>query len=143
MYKKLFPLIFLVVLVALILFQNKAIMPLVEEIAASDLFLVETGDVGSRYVASTDMTDYAFIQCNKEVREEIDEEINILFPTEPLQSWTLGDFKYIVNAELELIASDGSSSIKKYACHLEYDEETNMEGIMDADNWTILGLSGL
>ena len=37
MYKKLFPLIFLVVLVALILFQNKAVMPLVKKIAASGL----------------------------------------------------------------------------------------------------------
>lgn len=143
MYKKLFPLIFLAGLVALILFQNKAIMPAVEKIAASDLFLEDSGDEGSRVATSTNMTNYAFIQCNKEVRNEIDSETNIIFPSEPLQSWTLGNYKYIVNAEIEVSSGDGSSLFKKYACSIQYDEGSNLESVMDSDNWTILGISGI
>jgi len=143
MQKKLFPLIFIVGLVALILFQNKAVMPLVEKIAASDLFLVDSGDEPSRYATSTDMTNYAFMQCNKHVMTEIGEEQSVIFPSEPLQSWTLGNYRYIINAELELTAEDGTSFFKKYACQIQYDEESDMEGIMDPDNWTVYGLSGL
>ncbi|NOR80352.1 MAG: hypothetical protein GQ529_05895 [Methyloprofundus sp.] len=143
MYKKLFPLIFLAGLVALILFQNKAVMPVVEEIAASGLFLEDSGDEGSRFATSTNMTNYAFIQCNKEVRDEIDSETNIIFPSEPLQSWTLGNYRYIVNAEIELSSDDGSTLFKKYACSIQYNEDSNLENVMDSDNWTILGLSGI
>lgn len=143
MKKNLFPLIFLVGLVALILFQNKAIMPLVKEIAASGLFLEDSGDEGSRIATSTNMTNYAFMQCNKDVRDKIDSETNIIFPSEPLQSWTLGNYKYIVNAEIELNGEDGSSFFKKYACSIQYDEGSNIEGVMDSDNWTVNGISGL
>ena len=142
MYKKLFPLIFLAGLVALILFQNKAVMPVVEEIAASGLFLEDSGDEGSRMATSTNMTNYAFIQCNKEVMDEIDSETNIIFPSEPLQSWKLGNYRYIVNAEIEISSDDGSSLFKKYACSIQYDEGSDLENVMDSDNWTILGLSG-
>ncbi|NOQ13295.1 MAG: hypothetical protein GQ583_02285 [Methyloprofundus sp.] len=141
--KKFTPLIFIVGLVALILFQNKTVMPTVEKIAASGLFLEDSGDEGSRIATTTNMTNYAFIHCNKAIREEIDSEINIIFPTEPLQSWTLGNYKYIVNAEIEVSSADGSSFFKKYACHIQYDEGSNQEGVMDSDNWTINGLSGI
>lgn len=143
MSKKFLPLIFIAGLVALILFQSKIVMPLVEKIAASDLFLEDSGDEGSRIATSTNMTNYAFIQCNKEIRDEIDSETNIIFPSEPLQSWTLGNYKYIVNAEIELSLEDGSSLFKKYACSIQYDEESDLEGVMDSDNWTINGLSGI
>ena len=143
MYKKLFPLIFLVVLVALSLFQNKAVMPLVRKIAASGLFLEDSGDEGSRIATSTNMTNYAFMQCNKEIRDEVDSETNIIFPSEPLQSWTLGNYRYIVNAEIELISKDGASNFKKYACQARYEEGDNLEEAMDPDNWSISGISGI
>ena len=143
MHKKFLPLIFIAGLVALILFQNKAIMPFVKKIAASGLFLEDSGDEGSRIATATNMTNYAFIQCNKEVRDEIDSEINIIFPTEPLQSWTLGNYKYIVNAEIEIISADGASLFRKYACSIQYDEGSDMEDVMDSDNWTMNGLSGI
>lgn len=143
MLKKFTPLIFIVGLVALILFQNKTIMPAVEKIAASGLFLEDSGDEGSRVSKSTNMTNYAFIQCNKEVRDKIDNEINVVFPTEPLQSWALGNYKYIVNAEIEVISNDGTSLFKKYACSIQYDDKADLEGVMDYDNWSLNGLSGI
>ncbi len=143
MKKKFLPLIFIVGLVALILFQDKAIMPVVEKIAASDLFLEDSGDEGSRIATTTDMTNYAFMQCNRAIKEELDNETNVIFPSTPLQSWALGNYKYIVNAEIEVATEDGSTFFKKYACHIEYDEEDNLEAVMDADNWTINGISGI
>ncbi|TXK97936.1 hypothetical protein BMR02_09515 [Methylococcaceae bacterium HT1] len=143
MQKKFVPLIFLAGLVALILFQNKAVMPLVEKIAASDLFLVDTDDQGSRIASSTSMTNYAFMHCNKEIRDEIESDKQITFPSEPLQSWSLGNYKYIINAEIELSEEDGTSFFKKYACHIQYDNGSDMEGVMDSDNWSLNGLSGI
>jgi len=118
-------------------------MPLVQKIAASGLFLEDSGDEGSRIATSTNMTNYAFIQCNKAIRDEFGSETNIIFPSEPLQSWTLGNYRYIVNAEIEVISKDGGSIFKKYACQAQYEEETNLEGVMDSDNWTISGISGI
>ena len=143
MQRKYVPLIFIVGLVALILFQNKAVMPLVKKIAASGLFLKDSGDEGSRFATATNMTNFAFMQCNKEIRDEIDSETNIIFPTDPLQSWSLGNYRYLINAEIEVIPGDGTSFFKKYACSIQYDEESNLDAVMDSDNWTILGLSGI
>ena len=143
MHKKYYPLIFIVGLVALILFQYKAIMPLVEKVATSDLFLVDSGDEGSRIAANTSMTNQAFIQCNKEIRNTIDSETTIIFPTEALQSWSLGNYKYLINAEIEVGSDTGTTFFKKYACQIQYDEGSDLEGVMDSDNWTISGLSGI
>jgi len=143
MKKFLFPTLFLASLIGLIMFQKEAVMPLATKVATSDLFLVDSEDKGSRYSGSTDMTNYAFIQCNNHIRNEIDSETNITFPAQPLQSWSLGNYKYIINAEIEILPTTGNGFFRKYACQIQYEEESNLEGVMDADNWSISGLSGI
>lgn len=143
MKKQFFPLIFIAALVALILFQNKTVMPFVEQVASSGLFMVDTGDQGSRLPTSSSMTNFAFIQCNKAVRDQVNENINIIYPSEPLQSWSVGNYRYIINAEIELTQESGTSFFKKYACQIQYDNESNLEGVMDSDNWSLIGLSGI
>ena len=143
MQKKFVPFVFVGGLVGILVFQYKAVIPFAEKVASSSLFLVDSGDEGSRLPSSTEMTSYAFIQCNKEIRDEIDSEYNISFPTEPLQSWSLGNYRYIVNAEIELNSETTPTFVKKYACQIEYDNEADMEGIMDLGNWTLHGLSGI
>lgn len=143
MKKKFAPLIFIAGLVVLILFQNKAIMPLVEKVASSGLFMEDSGDEGSRIAAASSMTGYAFIQCNKAIREMIDSDTNIIFPSQPLQSWSLGNYKYLINAEIEISSDSGTSFFRKYACQIQYDNGADLEGIMDSDNWSLNGLSGL
>jgi len=143
MKKFLTPTLFLVVLIGLIMFQKEAIMPLATKVASSDLFLVDSDDKGSRYANTSSMTNYAFLQCNKEIRNEIDSEINITFPSEPLQSWSLGNYKYIINAEIELTPPSGIGFFKKYACQIQYEEESDLEGVMDSDNWSVTGISGI
>ncbi|MDF1582598.1 MAG: hypothetical protein RQ733_07880 [Methyloprofundus sp.] len=141
--KFLTPILFITVLIGLIMFQKEAVMPLAKKVVSSDLFLVDSEDKGSRFASSTTMTNYAFIQCNKGIREEIDSETNISFPAQPLQSWSLGNYRYIINAEIELSPPSGAAFFKKYACQIQYEEESNLEGVMDSDNWSITGISGL
>ncbi len=143
MKKILFPTLVIAILIGLILFQKEIVMPFVKQVASSDLFLVDSDEEGSRYATATSMTNYAFIQCNKEIRNKIDSETNITFPSQALQSWSLGNYKYIINAEIELIPPSGMGFFKKYACQIQYEEESNLEGVMDSDNWSVTGISGL
>ena len=130
-------------IIGILAFQYKAVIPFAEMVATSSLFMEDTGDEGSRLPTSTAMTSYAFIQCNKEVRDEIDSDINIIFPTEPLTSWSLGNYRYIINAEIELSSESGSGFFKKYACQIKYDDGADTEGVADSDNWTLYGISGI
>ena len=49
---------------ALILFNQKVILPLVYEVAKSDAFLIDSKDQGSQLPLSNSMTDLAFMHCN-------------------------------------------------------------------------------
>ena len=137
------PLLFVVTLIGLILFQKEVVLPFAEWVASTDLFLEDSGDDGSRMANSTPMTNQAFNQCNIEIQSNIDDEIAISFPTSPLQSWSLGNYKYIVTADIELTKVSGESFFRKYACQIQYDDGSDLAGIMDSDNWEVTGLSGL
>ncbi|MBE0469653.1 MAG: hypothetical protein IBX55_09140 [Methyloprofundus sp.] len=141
--KFLTPILFIAALIGLIMFQKEAVMPFAKKVVSSDLFLVDSEDKGSPFAGSTTMTNYAFMQCNKEIREKIDSETNITFPAQPLQSWSLGNYRYIINAEIELSPPSGAAFFKKYACQIQYEEESNLEAVMDSDNWSVTGISGL
>jgi len=136
-------LIFVACIAAILIFQYKAVIPFAQMVATSDLFMEDSGDEGSRYPTSTPMTSYAFMQCNKLIREEVDSDITIMFPADPLQSWPLGNYEYLINADIELSSDSGTSFFKKYACKIKYDNGSDLEGVADADNWTLNGLSGL
>jgi hypothetical protein len=130
-------------LIGLIFFQKEVVLPFAEWVASTDLFLEDSGDNGSRIANSTPMTNHAFNQCNIEIRNIIDDETLINFPINPLQSWSLGNYKYLINADIELTNASGESFFRKYACQIQYDEGSDLTGIMDSDNWDISGLSGI
>ena len=143
MNKKLLTILFLACLIGLIFFQKEVVLPFAEWVASTDLFLEDSGNDGSRIANSTPMTNHAFNQCNIEIRNIIDDETLINFPINPLQSWSLGNYKYLINADIELINASGESFFRKYACQIQYDEGSDLTGIMDSDNWDISGLSGI
>lgn len=143
MYRKLFPLLFLAALIGLIFLQKEAVLPFAEWVASTGIFLEDSGDEGSRIANSTPMTNHAFNQCNIAIRNDINEEFSISFPAEPLQSWSLGNYKYLVNADIELTKASGESFFRKYACQIQYDQGSDMNGVTDSDNWDISGLSGI
>ena len=137
-------LVLIVGLGLLIFFQNKVVMPLVNDVIKSDAFLVDTKDEGSQLPISNEMSDIAFMHCNNYIKAELDSNISPQFTSKPLRVWGLGNYQYIVNSEITLLnKDDGSSQNKKYLCRITYDEGENQEGALDFDNWTLVGLSGI
>lgn len=135
--------LFIVSLVALIVFQQKAIMPLVEKVVKSDLFLVDSDDLGGFYPQSNQHTELAFMHCNKYIADEIGSDAAVSFSAKPINAWSIGNYQYVINAEIEVTHNNSNSSIKKYVCRIRYDNGDNAEGIANYDNWSVFGLSGI
>jgi len=130
-------------LLALILLQRELIMPLVQKVIKSDLFLVESTDQGDMLPVSTPLTEMAFMHCNKYVKSELDSELSIAFPDKPINAWSLGNHQYVINAEIGVTNDSSGTMNKKYVCRITYTKGDDETGIADYDNWSIYGLSGL
>jgi len=130
-------------LVALLAFQAKVVMPYVYDIAASDLFLEDSGDESLRTSTSNEMTTAAFLQCNNYIADEILPDNTISFPTTPINAFSLGNFRYVVNADIDIQPADSASFIKRYVCRIQYSDGDDKTGLLNSDNWSIDGLSGL
>jgi hypothetical protein len=136
--------LFVISLVALLAFQSKLVMPWAEKIAASDLFLEDTGDPGSQIPVSTDMTQFAFNQCNSYVSKELGENFSVTFPKIPLNSWAIGNYEYVINADVDVTTKASGAAVKqRYACNIRYKNKADKAGVANADNWVVDGLSGL
>ena len=136
-------LLFIVCLIALLVFQYKAVMPILYDIAASDFFLEDSGDKLNRVSTNTSMTDNAFAQCNSYIANELFPEHSFTFPDQPRNAFSLGNYEYLINADIEILPADAASFTKRYACRIKYDNEEDMTGASDLSNWSINGLSGL
>lgn len=118
-------------------------MPLVLNVVKSDLFLVDNKDPANQLPVSTSLTNLAFMHCNNYIKSELGPDISITFPKKPLNVWTLGNYHYVVNAEISIITGSSSTSTRKYACRIDYNNAENEEGALDFDNWSIEGIDGL
>ena len=130
-------------LALLIFTQQKIIMPLVLDVVKSDLFLVENKDLASQLPVTTSLTNLAFQHCNTYIKSEFGSDTSINFPEKPLNVWTLGNYHYVVNAEINLTNNNANTTTKKYACRIDYENGDNEEGAVDFDNWSIEGVDGL
>lgn len=134
--------IIIIGLAVLIVMMQKVILPLVYEVVKSDAFLVDSKDQASQLPISNSMTDLAFLFCNNHIKSELVKDASIIFPKKPLNTWSLGNYQYIVNAQIDITSSSGTSS-KKYACRIAYKNGDNQEGINDPENWSVDGIDGL
>ena len=130
-------------LAVLLLTQQKIIMPLVYDVIKSDLFLVDSKDEASQLPISTTLTALAFMHCNNHIKSELGSEVSITFPEKPINAWSLGNYQYLINAEVSINSTTSNTEKKKYACRINYDKGENEEGADDFDNWSIVGLSGI
>ena len=130
-------------LAALLLTQYKLIMPFIYKVAASDLFLIESNDNASQLPISTPLSDIAFRQCNSYIKSKLGTDVEISFPEKPLNAWSLGNYQFLISAEVNITGDSANSGQKKYACRINYDKGANQEGALDFDNWSVIGLSGL
>ncbi len=136
--------LFVVCLVGLIALQAKVIMPWVYDIAASDLFLEESDDVAELDKSiSTDMTSYAFDQCNLYIANELGTDFSTSFSSKPINAWGLGNYHYVINADIDLTPSDAQSFTRRYVCRIKYNKGNDQSGVTSPDNWTVEGVSGL
>lgn len=127
----------------LIFFQKTVIMPLVNDVIESDAFLVDTKDKGSQLPVSNALSDIAFMHCNNFVKSELGEDYSVHFADKPINVWDIGNYQFMVNAEINITDKNGKSSAKKYVCRITYDKGEDQEGALDIDNWTLVGISGI
>jgi len=141
--KKYRTLLFIAGLAVLLLSQYKVIMPFIYKVVASDLFLVDSKDQASQLAISTPLSGIAFMHCNNYIKSELGPDVTVIFPEKPLNAWTLGNYQYLISAEVTITSNTASTSTKKYACRITYNNGDNEEGALDFENWSIIGLSGL
>ncbi|MFI3135149.1 MAG: hypothetical protein QX197_00050 [Methylococcaceae bacterium] len=130
-------------LIVLGLIQYKGFIPLAYKAAQSDLFLIKNDDQGSLEATTNEHTDIAFKQCNAYIREELDQKLNVTFSDAPINSWGLGNYEYLINADVSI--SDGTNPPKtqRYACRIQYDKGSDASDLANKDSWSILGISGI
>lgn len=142
--KKKFPIITLVVCLAiLLLIQYKGVMPLAYKAAQSDLFMYDSGDEGSVEATSTVMTMQAFNQCNQYIKDELGDQTTISFTPEPINSWALGNFEYLINAEVTISDNNATPQTQKYACRIQYSQGKDTSAVSNKENWSVVGISGI
>ena len=108
--KKYRTLLFIAGLAILLLSQYKVIMPFIYKVAASDLFLVDSKDQASQLPISTPLSDIAFTHCNNYIKSELGPDVTITFPEKPLNAWTLGNYQYLINAEVTITSDTAKTS---------------------------------
>lgn len=126
----------------LILFSQKVLLPLVYDVVKSDAFLMDTKDQASQYPISNEYTDLAYMHCTTFIKSKLDQNIELSFLDKPLKAWTLGNYHYLINAEVTIKGSEGAAN-KKFVCRITYNKGEDKDGAQDLDNWTIEGIDGI
>ena len=111
--KKYSILIFIVGLSTLLLLQSKVIMPFVYKVIQSDLFLVDSKDQGGQSPISTPLTGLAFMHCNNYIKSRLGPNVSINFSEKPINAWSLGNYQYVINAEIDVTSATASTLTKK------------------------------
>ncbi|TAK65265.1 hypothetical protein [Methylobacter sp.] len=141
--KKYSLIIFIVALATLLLIQKEVVLPFVLKVVSSDLFLIDSKDQGGQTPISTPLTGLAYMHCNNHIKSKLGPDVSISFPEKPLNAWSLGNYQYIINGEIDITSTTANTITKKYVCRITYKNGDNEEGSLDFSNWTIEGLSGL
>jgi hypothetical protein len=142
-HMKKYSLLFLIIGIgALIFFTQKIVLPLVYDVVKSDAFLIDSKDQGSQLPIANSMTEIAFLHCNNYIKAELGENSSLNFSDRPLNSWSLGNYEYVISGETT-ITNDAKAETKKYACRIAYQNGDNLEGAADMDNWSVEGIDGI
>ncbi|MGD0961885.1 MAG: hypothetical protein ABSB19_18900 [Methylomonas sp.] len=134
---------FALCLVLLLALQIKFILPMMNRIAASDLFLAESKDLANPLPISNDMTAIAFSNCNAYIKNKVGEDSTLMFGEKPTNVWTLGNYEYIVNADVEITPKDAPGAMHHYVCRIQYENGDDLSGAANIDNWNMEGITGI
>ncbi len=135
--------VFVACLVVLLAIQIKFLLPFMYDIAASDLFLVESKDDANPMPISNDMTGVAFSHCNSYINSELGAESAPSFAAQPTNAWSIGNYEYIINADVDLASKEGTNTPYHYVCRIQYENGDDLSGASDIKNWSITGITGV
>lgn len=140
---KKYSILFLIIgLGAMVLLTQKVILPLVYEVVKSDAFLIESKDQGGQLPIANSMTEMAFAHCNNYIKSELGDSSSLKFSDKPLNSWSLGNYEYVINAKAT-VTNDSKAETKKYACRIAYKNGDDLSGATDIANWSVEGIDGI
>lgn len=122
--------------VTLYLFNDKAVVPFILEVANSALYLKETQDDDPLGDVRNARTAAAQLRCENHLREDRDAAAVQVAPDSGYQAWSIGDFTYVVKAGVELPGEDGAPARYRYACKIHW----NAREMNDPDNWSVYGM---
>lgn len=118
-------------------------MPFVQDIASSDLFLENSGDEINRVSDQNLMTIEAFRQCNNYISTEVLPNTSLTFSEHSINAFSLGNYQYVINANLEISPANAATFTKKYVCRIKYLNGSDNAGVSIAENWEVQATSGL
>jgi broad specificity polyphosphatase/5'/3'-nucleotidase SurE len=116
----------------------KYVTPLLVETTTSELFIVDTGDYRVEGPVKTDMTETASSFCFNELATRYDEMNDINPSTIKHTAWSLGGYRYIVNANIPATQSSDNKS-RTMVCEITYDYSSETPN--SADSWSVTGFS--
>jgi len=135
--------LFAVALAILLAIQIKFLLPYVYDIAASDLFLIESKDEASQQPISNDMTALAFSHCNSHINKQLESDNSVAFGNQPINAWSIGNYEYIINGSVEITPKEGTGSSHNYVCRIQYENGDDTSGANNIENWSVEGITGL
>jgi hypothetical protein len=133
--------VLIVGLLVLSLSQYKFLMPVIYDVVKSDLFLVDSNDMGSDLPISTPLSNIAFTHCNNYIKSKSSPDETITFAEKPLKAWDMGNYQYLINAEINSGTAAAASVSKQYTCRITYEKADNEEDALNIDNWSIIGVA--
>lgn len=138
MTRKYSALLLILFIVGLYFLQNKAIMPFVEKVVESDMFMEDDAEPESEQLGSirNDRTDFAFSHCKAAFEEEYGDDVKVELSPDQYQAWALASKSYLVRSAVKVIANDGGIAEKAFACKIQY---TGTDPA-DPDSWAISGV---
>lgn len=130
-FGKLSGLLLIAFIVGLYFFQNKAVMPFVEQVVESDAFDADTAEVTDK-----DRSELALTHCVEFVRENLGLDHILQFRTDESKAWEIASGRYLISSYVLEQDDSGKQVRKNFACNVQYKggDET------DQSNWALQGL---
>lgn len=122
--------------IALYVFNDKAVVPFILEVTKSTLYLKETEDDDPLGEVRNARTDLAQLHCENQLRDNRGAAAVPSATDTAYKAWSIGDFTYVIKAAVELPGENGAPAHYRYACKIHW----NAKEMNDARNWSVYGM---
>lgn len=115
---------------------QKAVIPLVMKVVASDLFFEKEEESEELGKITNDRSIHAFAQCKSIMLSEKHVPDTAEFVDKEYEAWALGGRTYLIRSQINITTPEKGVEAKKYACKIRY----NGGNPVDAKSWEALGV---